>query len=450
MNKLMKYCGKCEEGFAERFAYCPGCGGELQAFEMSPVANPTAAPNTNNDASDIAPPEAPAILAADKPGEVLEIPEFETVYTKNTVENSPVYSLPLEEEKIEATPAQPEPIPAAVPVAAAAAAGASANTSKSGWQEVKSVSKGDDGGFHITMVDNRTFLNDPRLRLAGLGAIVLVLAVMTSAFVYDMFQQSVSVVGPGEEDFGFAYIPVDADATIEEILEKIKEKEDNDAGGGGGGGGRDKEPPKKGDPPAMSKTEPQFKPSTHDRSVTDPVLRMDPAVWAPIDRAATGKVGAPKGGDKISDGMGGGGIGNDGTGGVGDRGRDGYGADGDRGIGYRPGSGAGPGTGPGVDGDGEPPPVLSKGPTTNVRIISQPKPPYTEEARKNQINGTVVLRVIFNKDGTIGGITTVRGLGFGLTEQAIAAARRITFEPAKRGGVPYTVTKPMQFTFTLY
>ena len=37
----------------------------------------------------------------------------------------------------------------------------------------------------------------------------------------------------------------------------------------------------------------------------------------------------------------------------------------------------------------------------------------------------------------------------GLTEQAIAAARNIRFEPAKKNGVAYTVTQQIQYTFTL-
>ena len=62
----------------------------------------------------------------------------------------------------------------------------------------------------------------------------------------------------------------------------------------------------------------------------------------------------------------------------------------------------------------------------------------------------MTLRVTFNANGTIGGISAVSGLPNGLTEQAIAAARGIRFEPAKKNGVPYTVTKQVAYTFTLY
>ncbi|PYT01137.1 MAG: hypothetical protein DMF63_04095 [Acidobacteria bacterium] len=37
MGKIVKYCSSCDEGFAERFGFCPDCGAPLQAFEMNPV-----------------------------------------------------------------------------------------------------------------------------------------------------------------------------------------------------------------------------------------------------------------------------------------------------------------------------------------------------------------------------------------------------------------------------
>ncbi|MFL6468104.1 MAG: hypothetical protein ACJ72Z_09130, partial [Pyrinomonadaceae bacterium] len=44
MGKVLKYCNQCDEGFAERFAFCPVCGTTLQAYEMNPVAAAEAAP----------------------------------------------------------------------------------------------------------------------------------------------------------------------------------------------------------------------------------------------------------------------------------------------------------------------------------------------------------------------------------------------------------------------
>ena len=38
MAKVVKFCAACEEGFAEKFGFCPNCGGALTAYELNPVA----------------------------------------------------------------------------------------------------------------------------------------------------------------------------------------------------------------------------------------------------------------------------------------------------------------------------------------------------------------------------------------------------------------------------
>ena len=69
---------------------------------------------------------------------------------------------------------------------------------------------------------------------------------------------------------------------------------------------------------------------------------------------------------------------------------------------------------------------------------------------ENKVEGVVRLRVTFLASGEIGEITVVSGLPNGLTEEAVKAARSIRFEPAKKNGVPYSVTKTVEYTFTLY
>jgi TonB family protein len=88
--------------------------------------------------------------------------------------------------------------------------------------------------------------------------------------------------------------------------------------------------------------------------------------------------------------------------------------------------------------------------TCNVKILSKPRPSYTEEARQNNIQGDVVLRLTFLASGRIGSISPVSGLPYGLTEQAIAAARGIKFTPATRDGIPYTKLMTVQYGFTIY
>jgi TonB family protein len=85
-----------------------------------------------------------------------------------------------------------------------------------------------------------------------------------------------------------------------------------------------------------------------------------------------------------------------------------------------------------------------------ARILSKPQPSYTDAARQNQISGVVVLRVVFSSAGAVTNITVVRGLPDGLSEQAIAAARQIKFEPAKKDGRPVSMYMQIQYNFNLY
>jgi TonB family protein len=88
--------------------------------------------------------------------------------------------------------------------------------------------------------------------------------------------------------------------------------------------------------------------------------------------------------------------------------------------------------------------------TKSLQILSKTKANYTDAARTNQTQGTVTLRVMFLANGKIGDVAVVNYLPDGLTEQAIEAAKQMKFEPAKVNGVAQTVTKQVQYTFTLY
>jgi TonB family protein len=85
-----------------------------------------------------------------------------------------------------------------------------------------------------------------------------------------------------------------------------------------------------------------------------------------------------------------------------------------------------------------------------ARLLTKPEPQYTEEARRNQISGTVELRVVFTSTGEVAQIQALRTLPFGLTEKAIAAARLIKFVPAMKGGRPVSVHMQLEYNFNLY
>ena len=93
---------------------------------------------------------------------------------------------------------------------------------------------------------------------------------------------------------------------------------------------------------------------------------------------------------------------------------------------------------------------VGKDVTTKARVLSKPEPTYTEEARKNEITGTVVLRCIFGANGKVFGFRVVHGLAGGLTEMAIRAARRIKFIPATKDGRPVSMWMEIQYNFNVY
>ena len=85
-----------------------------------------------------------------------------------------------------------------------------------------------------------------------------------------------------------------------------------------------------------------------------------------------------------------------------------------------------------------------------LRLISKPPAKYPEEARKKRFQGTVSLKVTFLKDGSIGEIAVVKGIDKEFNESAIGAAKLIKFEPQRNGGKLITITKIIEYTFSIY
>jgi len=83
-------------------------------------------------------------------------------------------------------------------------------------------------------------------------------------------------------------------------------------------------------------------------------------------------------------------------------------------------------------------------------ILYREKAQYTEAARNAGVQGTVVLMVDFADEGVLKYILVLQGLSHGLTEQAIAATRKIRFDPAMRDGKPRSVIGNLEFYFNLY
>ncbi|HEU4766770.1 MAG TPA: TonB family protein [Pyrinomonadaceae bacterium] len=226
--------------------------------------------------------------------------------------------------------------------------------------------------------------------------------------------------------------------------------------GGGGGGREEAKPASFGKVPQASLEVPQVvAPDPKPPQIKNPSLPVaatvvaDPMLVPPDARVLPygdykSKSTDPSSGPGTGNGIGtgtGGGIGPGEGGGLGP-GRGGNIGGGD----FRAGGG-----GPGGGGGGDYSKIFTgREVTSKARLISKPEPQYTEEARKNQITGTVVLKVVFSSNGTVTNIRTVSGLPNGLTERAIAAARQIKFVPATKDGHQVSMWMQLEYNFNLY
>lgn len=84
-----------------------------------------------------------------------------------------------------------------------------------------------------------------------------------------------------------------------------------------------------------------------------------------------------------------------------------------------------------------------------ARILSRVEPRYTEEARRNAMEGTVVLRAVFSANGEVTNIRVVGDVPFGLTESAVEAARQIRFAPAVKNGRAVSQHIQIEYNFNL-
>jgi TonB family protein len=88
--------------------------------------------------------------------------------------------------------------------------------------------------------------------------------------------------------------------------------------------------------------------------------------------------------------------------------------------------------------------------TAKVRILEKAEPTYSESARRFGVQGRIVLRAVFAKDGQVTNIQVVSKLPHGLTQKGIDAARAIRFVPASKDGQPVSMWMELQYNFHLY
>lgn len=88
--------------------------------------------------------------------------------------------------------------------------------------------------------------------------------------------------------------------------------------------------------------------------------------------------------------------------------------------------------------------------TRKALVVSKPEPSYTEKARKEEVTGTVVLRGVFSSSGKLINIRVLVPLPYGLTEQAIIAAKNLRFIPAVKDDRYVSMHIQLEYNFNLY
>jgi len=314
---------------------------------------------------------------------------------------------------------------------------------------VKDELKKDPRAFAVQSV--RALLRNPRLILAAAVATVVLVVVMNSPTTINLTHKEsddeaspdVVLLEPMLGHVGFS------DGTGEGSNPQRQH-----AHGGGGGGDHNPEPPQSGELPPPSKVLAAIPISPPINPPTLPVagIDIDPALWKDLNAPVYGNPrptsAPPSNGPGEREGIGTGkgpGIG------AGDGPGVGPGSNGNMGGGYGQNGCCGGGDGRhGPNGGGGGEALFASEVDQRARLLAKPEPQYTEEARRNQVSGTVILRAIFSSAGEVVQIRALNTLPFGLTERAIAAARQIKFVPAMKNGHAVSVRMQLEYNFNLY
>ncbi len=83
-------------------------------------------------------------------------------------------------------------------------------------------------------------------------------------------------------------------------------------------------------------------------------------------------------------------------------------------------------------------------------ILTKPRPYFTAQARQKGEQGKILLRINFDASGLITKIDVINSLENGLLRQAVFAALRMRYMPAEKDGVPYALTKRIQYSYAIY
>lgn len=436
----MKFCSTCQEEFADKFSFCPVDGTPLTAVVEKVEESVTRPAVQQAPVSTATEPVYAAATAGAVAGTFAPKGEYHLTFIDDA---GLTQRLVTELKEV-------------------------AHNSELTWPEFKR----DPFGFTKRMIVGYgqagwKFLSQPNVATGVLSALVIVITMVLGVFWIDRIQtrNKEQQIAQNNEQLVDQIFDIPAEqptpdpgtAGLNKGSGGGSKPKPEKAAGGGGGGREDQRPASFGKTPQASLTVPQIvAPDPNPPTIKNPSLPVaatvvaDPLLVPPDARVLPygdfkSKSNVPSSGPGSGNGIGtgtGGGIGPGEGGGIGP------GRGGNIGGGDRNDGGGGPGGG---GGGGDYNRIFSgKEVNSKARVLSKPEPQYTEEARKNQITGTVVLRAVFTSGGQVTSIRAVNGLPFGLTERAIAAARQIRFTPATKDGRPVSMYIQLEYNFNLY
>jgi periplasmic protein TonB len=83
------------------------------------------------------------------------------------------------------------------------------------------------------------------------------------------------------------------------------------------------------------------------------------------------------------------------------------------------------------------------------RAIYDPDPEYTEKARKERQQGTVLIRMVVGSDGLPRDVKLYRSLSADLDDSAMSAVKKWKFSPGTKDGEPVAVQIIVEISFHL-
>jgi len=87
-------------------------------------------------------------------------------------------------------------------------------------------------------------------------------------------------------------------------------------------------------------------------------------------------------------------------------------------------------------------------PPAKPKVRALPRPAYTDQARAAGVEGKVRIQLTVDGSGMVTQVRVLQGLGYGLDEAAVQAAKQARFEPVVRCGKPESSTFTIAMRFT--